>query len=79
MIKLAFDKSIHNRLLSDKSNGKYQLNLQEGVRATLVEAGVAYENIAMPDMCSCCNPDILFSHRASQGKRGNLAAVMMLV
>ncbi|MFR3320969.1 MAG: laccase domain-containing protein [Lachnospiraceae bacterium] len=28
--------------------------------------------------CTCCNPQIFFSHRASGGKRGNLAGFLMI-
>ena len=65
-------------ILLDKGGGKYQLNLHEAVRQNLLAAGVTKQNIAMPDLCTCCNPEFLFSHRASKGMRGNLAAVMML-
>ena len=65
-------------VLMDKGNGKYQLNLHAAVRRNLLAAGVKEEHIAMPDICTCCNPRFLFSHRASKGMRGNLAAVMAL-
>ena len=45
---------------------------------TLLDAGIQREHIDMTDLCTCCNPEIFFSHRASQGKRGNLAGVMMI-
>lgn len=58
--------------------GKYQLNLQEANRRILLNAGVPQNQIAVSDICTCCNSNILFSHRASQGKRGNLGAFMEL-
>lgn len=57
----------------------FMLDLQSACRYTLIRAGVKKENIAMPDLCTCCNPDFLFSHRASHGKRGNLSVVMELM
>ena len=57
---------------------KFQLNLWEACKTVLTDAGVKPENIAITDICTCCNPDLLFSHRASQGKRGNLGAFMCL-
>lgn len=74
----AYPRQIWNRLLVDKGNGKYQLNLWEACRQNFLEAGILPEHIHMPGLCTCCNPDFLFSHRASQGKRGNLAAFLML-
>ena len=59
-------------------DGKYQLDLWECNRRVLVEAGVQEDNIAISNICTCCNPSLLFSHRASHGKRGNLGAFMFL-
>ncbi len=71
------DKEIVSILL-DKCNGKYQLNLHQACRFNLLNAGILEENISMPDICTCCNPHVLYSHRVSNGLRGNLAAVIML-
>ena len=65
-------------ILLYKGAGKYQLDLWECNRRVLVEAGVQEANIAMTNICTCCNPSLLFSHRASHGKRGNLGAFMFL-
>lgn len=74
--KMAFHSRHWQSLFYKKENGKYQLNLWEANRIIFMEAGVLPENIHMPDLCTCCNPDFLFSHRASGGKRGNLAAFL---
>lgn len=65
-------------LFYPKENGKYQLNLWEANRRILLDAGVLPEHIFLPNLCTCCNPGLLFSHRASHGKRGNLGAFLML-
>ena len=65
-------------ILRYKGDGKYQLDLWECNRRVLVEAGVQEANIAITNICTCCNPTLLFSHRASHGKRGNLGAFMFL-
>ena len=65
-------------LLYKKENGKYQLNLHKACEITLLEAGITSEHLDITDICTCCNPEFLFSHRASNGMRGNLAGVMML-
>lgn len=59
--------------------GKYQLDLWEANRQVMLEAGIPAEQIEVTDLCTCCNPELLFSHRASHGQRGNLGAFMMLV
>ena len=57
---------------------QYQLDLQAANRALMIEAGIPAESISMPDLCTGCNPDLLFSHRASKGKRGTMAAFLSL-
>lgn len=74
----AFPPEVHHRLMYRKENGKYQLDLWEANRQALLEAGIPGDRILMPGICTCCNPRLLFSHRASRGKRGNLAAFLML-
>ena len=58
---------------------KYQLDLWKANEIVLTEAGVKRENIAVTNICTCCNPNLLFSHRASQGRRGNLGGFLCLV
>lgn len=61
-----------------KENGKYQLDLWEANRRILIEAGVPEKNISVTDICTHCNPKLLFSHRTSPDKRGNLGAFLCL-
>ena len=61
-----------------RETGKYQLDLQEANRRILINAGVLPQNIAVTDICTCCNKELLFSHRGSDGKRGNLGAFLEL-
>ncbi|HIW21084.1 MAG TPA: peptidoglycan editing factor PgeF [Candidatus Dorea intestinavium] len=65
-------------LYYQKDNGKYQLNLWRANELVLEEAGILKENLATTNLCTCCNSDFLFSHRASKGKRGNLSALLAL-
>lgn len=67
-----------DKLLYQKSKEKFQLNLWYANYCVFREAGVPEKNIEVTDVCTCCNPDILFSHRASKGMRGNLGAFLML-
>ena len=63
-------------ILENQGNGKYLLDLWKCNYLIFKECGVKEENIYLPDICTCCNPDVMFSHRASNGKRGNLAAFL---
>ena len=73
-----FDEKYWKELYYRKENGKYQLNLWKANEIVLAEAGILKEHIAVTNLCTCCNSEVLFSHRASNGKRGNLAAFMAL-
>lgn len=67
-----------NGILHDDKNGKYHIDLWEANKRFLIAAGVKEENIDITDLCTVCNSDFLFSHRATKGKRGNLAAMICL-
>ena len=76
--KEAFDEKHWDALFYLKENGKYQLNLWKANEIILLEAGVLPENLAVTNVCTCCNSGLLFSHRASKGERGGLAAFLAL-
>ncbi|MGN0395796.1 MAG: peptidoglycan editing factor PgeF [Coprococcus sp.] len=76
--KMAYNEEEYNDMIIDKENGKYQLDLHKANYYNLINSGVADYNIAVTDICTCCNPDLLFSHRASHGMRGNLGGFIML-
>lgn len=62
----------------DFSNGKCHLDLCGIIKHTLINSGVKKENIVISDVCTCCNSELLHSHRATGGKRGLNAAMMCL-
>lgn len=66
------------KIVLPKTEEKAQLDLWQANLAVLLEAGIKQENISLPDICTACNKELLFSHRASDGKRGNLGAFLML-
>ncbi|MBQ8306642.1 MAG: peptidoglycan editing factor PgeF [Blautia sp.] len=72
----AFPAEVHGKLYEKTDEIHYRLDLWEANREIFLEAGVPEKNIFLPEICTCCNPEFLFSHRASHGKRGNLAAVL---
>ena len=76
--KINFDAKHHKTLFYEKPNGKFQLDLWEANRIVLKEAGVPEAQISVTDICTYCNPDLLFSHRRSAEKRGNLCAFLSL-
>lgn len=72
------EELIHIIRKSDFASDKYQLNLWEANRIILLGEGVQQKNIHISGVCTSCNEDFLFSHRASKGRRGTLAAFLML-
>ena len=75
----AFRKEFGEEVLAEgKEPGKYQLDLWKANELVFLQAGLLPEQITVTDICTCCNSELLFSHRASKGKRGNLGAFMML-
>lgn len=53
-------------------NEKYHLDLWKANQLILQESGLCCDKIHVAGLCTCCNADLLFSHRKSHGKRGNL-------
>lgn len=66
------------KIFTPTTKGHYQLDLREANRQLLLKAGVPADNIDVSDLCTCCNAEELHSHRATAGKRGNLAAIIEL-
>ena len=44
----------------------------------LMDSGVLEQNIETPDLCTKCNTDIFYSHRAMGWERGNMAAFLSI-
>lgn len=74
-----FSEEIKQEILFDKGGGKYLLDLWKANYYVFLMAGVPADKISITDICTCCNPGYLFSHRASHGKRGNLGAFLVLL
>lgn len=68
-----------DKIITSKGGGKYMLDLAEANRQILINSGITPENIDVTDICTCCNASELHSHRATGGKRGNLAAIIELI
>ena len=66
-------------IMSEGREGHFQLDLAAANREIFISSGVLPENIAMSGLCTCCEPERFFSHRASNGKRGTIGAFLMIV
>lgn len=65
-------------ILTDQGKEKYLLDLWRANELVLKEAGILPEHLAVTNICTCCNEKLLFSHRATMGKRGNLGAFLTI-
>ena len=76
--KEAFDEKDWDNLFYRKNNGKYQLDLWKANESVFRESGICKEHIAVTNVCTHCNSKILYSHRETGDKRGNLCAFLAL-
>ena len=54
------------------------LDLKRVNALRLTQLGIPAEQIAVSDACTMCRPDVFWSHRATDGRRGVQAAVITL-
>ena len=66
-------------ILLDKGNGKYQLDLWKANWYVLADAGILPEHLSVTDLCTACHPDLLWSHRKTNGQRGGSSAFLSLI
>ncbi len=76
---IAFKKSDVSVFLKSKGDGKYLLDLWKANMIILKNQGVPLSQISTSNVCTSCHNKLLFSHRASKGKRGTLAGFIQLV
>ena len=76
----ALGNEISSRFITPKEgmDGKYLCDLVGLNRYLLTESGVLPESIDVIDRCTCCEPEIFFSHRYSGGLRGTMLNVIFL-
>ena len=74
----AYELKESDMMLYHTRDDKYQLNLQTANYYNMIHAGIKPDNIGISDICTSCNSDWLFSHRASHGKRGVLCGFMSI-
>lgn len=73
-----FDPIYWDRIFYQKDNGKYQLNLWAANACVFQESGILKEHMAVTNVCTHCNSDVLYSHRTMGNDRGSLAAFLAL-
>ena len=67
------------KFIFEKGGGKFMLDLPEANKQILMDLGVPEDNIIKSDVCTKCNSDLIWSHRATGGKRGGMCAILSVV
>ena len=74
----SFSKKQMKMICRDGDGDRSYLDLWQANRIVLEEAGILPEKISVTNICTRCNPNLLYSHRIMGVQRGNLAAVLMI-
>lgn len=67
-----------DKFVEEKGGGKYMIDLLEANTQIIMSAGVPRENIVKSDLCTRCCCDMIWSHRATAGKRGGMCALLSI-
>ena len=57
---------------------KYMADLKLLNRLLLLECGISEEAIDVSDACTCCHPELFYSHRRTNGVRGTMLSLIAL-
>ena len=68
-----------DKIVFPKGKDKYMIDLLETNKQILLSVGVKESNITVSDVCTRCNHDLIWSHRAENGKRGGMCAIIEIV
>lgn len=79
-VNLKFSGAFPNCLdLLEPSGEKFKIDLSEIIRRSLMETGLAEENILDVGRCTVCESTVFFSHRAGKGISGAGAGLFMMI
>ena len=73
-----FDRAFGESVIIRRGYGKPHVDLWKSNVLSLMSEGLTEEHISVCGLCTMCHPDIVFSHRATAGKRGSNAGFLML-
>ena len=74
----SFLKEDLDAVFREDGDSHFRLDLWKANEIILQNAGVKKENIHVSNICTACNPDLLYSHRILGENRGNMAAFIGL-
>jgi len=74
----AVQRTVDEPITRPGPRGRPHLDLAAANRAQLIAAGLRPENVELSGVCTACNVDTYFSHRAEKGQAGRHAAYIGL-
>ena len=79
-VSAALGEEMALQLITPKKDmpSKYLCDLVAMNRALLEESGVPRAQIGAVEYCTCCHPEMFYSHRYSRGKRGTMLSVICM-
>lgn len=69
-------QSYENKFVKAKSNGSLHADIKGMNLEILRECGIPKANIDVSEYCTCCTPDLFYSHRGQKGIRGSMMSVI---
>lgn len=76
VVKEKLGQNYDNNYIISRNNEKMYADITKINVDILMRCGLPRGNIDVCEMCTCCNPELFYSHRATMGKRG---AMMSLI
>ena len=73
------DLELSEAVVRDIGSGKYMVDLLSANKQILMQSGVKENSIVCSDVCTKCNCDLIWSHRATGGKRGGMCAILEIL
>jgi YfiH family protein len=77
-MEMEIETDLQIKVLLERPNGKFSLNLQELNRILLRKAGILSSHIEVTQLCTSCSTNWFFSHRKEGGSTGRMMAWMAM-
>ena len=75
-IKNKLGQNYEMKYITSKENGKFFADIKGMNFEILRSCGVPQENIDLCSLCTCCNPELFYSHRRQRGIRGSMLNII---
>lgn len=69
-------QNYENKFIKVQTDGSLYANIKGMNLEILRECGIPEANIEVSEYCTCCNPNLFYSHRGQKGIRGSMMSVI---